>query len=68
MDWDGLNDLGDGSEQGDEVTARAGMGRTKKCFESDRIVWKCFNEAMPEWHAEGCPEERIVSNEGKKRR
>jgi len=41
MDWDGLNVLGDGSEQRDEVTARAGMGRTKECFESDRMVWKC---------------------------
>ena len=41
MDRDGSNDLGDGREERDEVTARAGMGRTKKCFESDRMVWKC---------------------------
>jgi len=41
MDWDDLKDPGDGREERDETMVRAGMGRTKKCFESDRMVWKC---------------------------
>ena len=40
MGWDGLNDLGDDREVRDERMVRVGMGKTKKCFESEQMMCK----------------------------
>jgi len=64
MDWDGLNDLGDGREERDEVVMGVGIRKSKRCFESERIVWNCSTRRWlgAERSAEGCPEETTVYN------
>ena len=40
MGWDGLNGLGDDKEERNERMVRVGMGKAKKYFESERMMWK----------------------------
>ena len=40
MDWDGLNDLEDDREKRNERMVRVGMGKAKKRFESEWMMWK----------------------------
>ena len=74
MGWDGLNGLGDDREERDERMVRVGMGKAKKYFEIERMMWKystrrCLNGPLMDLQRiRLCLREERTIRERKKRR